>query len=86
MTLIESQAYGIPAVSFDCQCGPKDIINDGANGFLVPEGDCTSLANRLCQLIEDENLRKQMGAAAKLASKRYDEEAIMNQWEELFNA
>ena len=86
MILLEAQAYGIPIVSFKCQCGPADIITDGQDGFLVPEGDIPMMAEKLSMLMSDNQLRAKMGKAAVLSSKRFDEERVMNQWENLFRS
>lgn len=85
MILLEGQAYGLPIVSFRCQCGPADVVEDGVTGFLVPEGDVQALADRLERLMSDELLRKKMGDAAVKASERYEEEKIMEQWTLLFD-
>ena len=84
MSMIESLECGVPVVSYECPCGPKEIILDGSNGFLVPVDDEQALSNRICQLIEDEGLRHQMGQAAKLKAKDYHLDHIINQWMDLF--
>lgn len=84
MILLEAQAYGLPIVSFNCQCGPADVVTDGVDGFLVPEGDIESLAGKLTTVIEDEALRLQMGRAARIASERYAEDVVMKKWIDLF--
>lgn len=84
MVLLEAQAAGVPIVSFACKCGPKDLIEDGINGFLVEEGDIEGLAKGLIRLIEDEELRKKMGKAAYQNSELYTENAIMKHWIDLF--
>lgn len=85
MVLLEAQAAGLPIVSFECKCGPKDVLTDGEDGFLVKEGDVTSLATKILELITDEDLRRKMGAEAYENSKRFSEEKVMAQWVELFN-
>jgi glycosyltransferase involved in cell wall biosynthesis len=85
MVLLEAQAAGLPIVSFACKCGPKDVVEEGVDGFLVEEGDVDALADRLVLLMKDEALRKQMGAAAYARSERYLEERIMKQWMDLFD-
>ena len=84
MILVEAQAYGLPIVSFDCKCGPADVVKDGVTGYLVPEGDIEALAQRLEVLMRDDELRKQMGTAAREASERYSVERVMARWVELF--
>ena len=84
MVLLEAQAAGLPIVSFECKCGPRDVITDGVDGFLVKEGDVEALAERLLQLIQDEALRKSMGKEAYRNSERFSEERVMAQWEKLF--
>ena len=85
MVLLEAQAAGLPIVSFACKCGPKDVVEERVDGFLVEEGDVDALADRLVLLMKDEALRKQMGAAAYARSERYTEERIMKQWMDLFD-
>ena len=84
LALMESQAFGIPAVSFDCPCGPREILRDGESGILVKEGDVEGLATALEQLMQQDALRKKMGAAAYENARRWDNEIIMNQWIRLF--
>ena len=75
---------GVPCVAFDCPFGPGSIINDASNGFLVEDGDTILFAERLCQLIEDEQLRKQFSKAAIEKSLLFDPDSIMNQWNNIF--
>ena len=85
MVLLEAQAAGLPVVSFECKCGPKDVLTDGVDGVLVKVGDVEGLAKGLLEIIKDSQLRKQMGAAAYKNSERFSEEKVMRQWVELFN-
>lgn len=85
MVLLEAQAAGLPIVSFECKCGPKDVLTDGVDGILVKEGNVEGMAQGLLKLIKDEALRKQMGIAAYKNSERFSEEKVMANWVELFN-
>lgn len=85
MVLLEAQAAGLPIVSYECKCGPKDVITDGGDGYLVEEGNVAQLAEKLLKLINDEELRRRMGAEAYRNSERFSEERVMAQWVELFN-
>ena len=84
MVLLEAMGCGLPLVSFDCQTGPADIIQDGKNGLLVPDGDIKGLAAALNRLIEDPALRRQMGAAGVELAKEYAPDRIAARWEHLF--
>ena len=84
MVLLEAQAAGLPIVSFACKCGPKDVITEGKDGYLVDEGDVTGLAEKLMVLMNNETLRKDMGAAAFENSQRFAEEKVMQRWMDLF--
>lgn len=84
MVLLEAQGWGLPIVSFDCKCGPSDVVTDGKDGFLVKEGDVPALAEKLLELIGDGDLLSSMGKAARNNSSRWDKEKIMKQWTELF--
>ena len=84
MVLLEAQAAGLPVVSFACKCGPRDVLTDGEDGILAPEGDIEALAAGMKRLMEDEPLRRRMGAAAFRHSDKYDKERIMSLWDNLF--
>ena len=86
MVLLEAQAYGIPAVAFTCKCGPRDVITDGIDGLLVPEGDINAFAEALDSLMSDPDRIREMGANAFRAADRWDLETIMKQWTELFES
>ena len=64
LSLIEAMATGIPAVASQCN-GPADIIEDGVSGFLTPIENADALAEKLTLLIQDNELRQQMGIAAR---------------------
>ncbi len=85
MVLVEAQHFGLPCISFDCPCGPRSIINNNIDGFLVTPEDKDTFAKRLIQLIQDEDLRLQMGAKAKESAKRFEGATIIPKWEALFN-
>lgn len=86
LVLLEAMACGIPVVAFACPCGPRDLIADGVNGFLVPNGDVQGLAERLLYLIKCPEERIRMGAEAFIMSDKYSEERVMSQWMALFDS
>lgn len=86
MVMIEAMACGLPVVSFDYKCGPKDIIVDGDNGLIVPEGDIEALARALIRLMDDGDLRKRMSVEARKVVDTYSEKKIMGAWTALFRS
>ncbi|CCX62507.1 putative uncharacterized protein [Bacteroides sp. CAG:598] len=85
MVLLEAFSYGLPVVSFACKCGPKDLIENGINGYLLSDGDIANFAGNVIRLISDENLRQQMGNNAYLSVHQYSEKRIMDEWINLFH-
>src|SRR5690606_30666367 len=86
MVLLEGQVCGLPLVSYACKCGPKDIIQDGKNGYLIKEGNIKGFAEKLILLMERSDLRVQMGKESKIKSKNFTEAIIMKKWLDLFNS
>lgn len=86
MVMIEAMACGLPVVSFDYKCGPKDIIQTGINGLLVPNGDIQALADAMMKVMEDEAYRKMLSQNARKVVDTYSEQAVMSQWIRLFTS
>jgi glycosyltransferase involved in cell wall biosynthesis len=86
MVLIEAMECGVPCVSFDCPSGPRDIIRDQNDGFLVENQNIDVFKRAVENLILDTDLRIQFGENAKINVKRYAVENIIKQWEQLFKS
>ena len=85
LVIIESMACGVPVVSFDCENGPRSIITDGEDGFLVQPFDIMAYAEKVMQLMRNEELRKRMGANAQKVVSQYDLDIVGLQWKQLFD-
>lgn len=84
LVIPEAMSCGLPVVSYDSPYGPASIISDGKDGFLIPMHHRQAFADRLCQLMGDEALRKEMGKRAIASSQRFSSDKIMPMWKELF--
>ncbi|MET7365194.1 glycosyltransferase [Streptomyces sp. NPDC005566] len=84
MTIVEAMRCGLPVVATDCPHGPAEIIDDGTDGRLVPVGDTDAFARALLALIDDDELRRRMGRAARASSARFDPAPIAERHEKLF--
>ncbi len=84
MVITEAMSCGIPPVAFAGPCGPKDIITDGEDGILVTPGDIETLAQKICFLIENEDIRKEMGRKARIRAQDFRLERLAAEWDRLF--
>ena len=82
LVLPEAMSCGLPVVAFDCPYGPASIITDGVDGFLIPNRDIQAYAEKLCLLMDDDELRRTMGQAGIISSRRYDLSDIMPLWKD----
>lgn len=86
MVMIEAMACGLPVVSFDFKCGPKDIIKDGINGLLVPNGNIDALAQAMMKIMDNDTYRKELSLNARQVVSTYSEDTVMAKWVKLFNS
>ena len=70
LAILEAMSATLPIVGTNIS-GNRDIIKNGENGFLVPPGDPSSLAEAILQLLSDDQTRFRMGFEAKNFSSEY---------------
>lgn len=85
LVLTEAMACGVPIISYDICCGPRDIINDSVTGFLIAENDEDAYVRALTRLMSDYDLRVAIGNNAREEAKKYEVSDIMKQWDTLFD-
>ena len=86
MVLVEAMACGLPAVSFDCPCGPKDIIQNNVDGVLVESGNVEKLAEAIVMMIQNSEQRKNMATKAIENVQRFKMDQIAELWKSLFES
>ncbi len=83
MVLLEAMSKGLPVVAYDCPTGPAELIAHGVNGLLVKPQKIHALADAICAVIEDDDLRARLAAQGPPTAARYDIDVIGARWERL---
>ena len=83
LTIAESLAHGCPVVGFDVPYGPKELIQSGENGYLVPFGDTDAIAEKVIAMMSDPMLLSKLSENARLSAERYSESVVKDLWRQL---
>jgi glycosyltransferase involved in cell wall biosynthesis len=83
MTLLEGAANRLPLISFDIHTGPNEIIQNGINGFLCASSSDKEIVDRICELIENPLLRRNMSRESFETTKQFNIDTIVAQWDKL---
>lgn len=86
LVIQEAMAAGVPVVGFDCNTGPRDLIEHERNGLLVAPGSVPGMAESLLRLATDDALRRRLGAGAVLTAAAFDSPAITGRWVDVFES
>lgn len=84
LAILEAMRLGVPSVAFDCPYGPQEVIEDGVCGYLVPDGDGDMLAQKICELIDNPDIRKAFSEASLRHAEKFNMDAVMRKWQTLF--
>jgi len=82
--LIEALAFGVPVIATDCDFGPRELIQNGTGGFLVPVGDVEKMADAILRLCADPQLMHAFSEAGPAAVKRFECTNAIREWQQLF--
>lgn len=86
MVLIEAMQFKLPVISYDINYGPKEIIKNGENGYLVKEGDINDLVKNIEILMKDSEKRAELSKCAFDSIDKFSLDKISNQWIEFFKS
>ncbi len=85
MVVLEAFGRGLPVVAFDCPGGPRELVADGVNGFLVADGELDPYAAALSKVMDDHALRTRLQAGAFQTAERYSVSVVARQWRDLID-
>lgn len=86
LVITEAEACGLPIVTFACPSAPAELVENCINGCVINKvGDIQNMAENICKLIEDGNLRKDQGKKSIEVAKKIGEVIIYKKWNTLFN-
>lgn len=80
LVLCEAMNYGIPCVAFDVDVGPREIIQNGKNGFLIEDRNIDLMIKKIDGLLSNNDIRKKMGIDAKKKASQYYPDKILDKW------
>jgi glycosyltransferase involved in cell wall biosynthesis len=83
MVLLEAISFGLPCISYDCPSGPRDIVENEVNGYLIPMDDFEGLRNATLNLIIDSEKLHKLANGAYNTSLKWNDEAILNKWKKI---
>ena len=79
-TFLESIKNGCPCFAFGTTYVARDVITDGHNGYLIPEGDKALFTKKIVKYLEDESFQRQMSENAYQSAKRFDAQSFLDKW------
>ena len=83
MVILEALSSGLPIVTYDCENGPRDLVDNYYNGFLVHDDDLETFVEKLRLLMNNPDLRQKLSENALFSAERFSLSNVMLQWEEL---
>lgn len=85
MVILEAQSFALPVIAFDCKTGPRDLVKNDVNGYLVEDGNVQQLAEKMLIFAKDEKKACNMSRNAVKDVQQYNLESIAKKWCELID-
>lgn len=86
LTLTEAQQMGCVPLAFDSYAALHDIITDGHDGRIIPDGRVAQYAEALAQLMRDGAARQELALHAVESARRFEQDKIVARWWHLVNS
>lgn len=83
LVLVEASALGIPCISFDIDVGPREIITDSENGFIIKYRNEELMKDKILEVMDNSDIRNKIGNNAKINAERYYIENVVNEWKKI---
>lgn len=84
LVLCEAMNFGVPCIAFDVDVGPREIIQDGKNGFLIENRNVDLMIKKLDEILENIDKRKNMQVYAQETSEKFYAKNVIERWYNLF--
>jgi endo-1,4-beta-D-glucanase Y len=85
MSLVESLVHGCPLICYDIKYGPRDMIVNGENGFLVQPNDIMDLANKIIELMSNQDKLAEFSLNSRIKAKEFSNEKFIANWLNMFS-
>lgn len=80
LVLLEAKACKLPLISFDILTGPKEIIVENNDGYLIKKFDVYEMASKIFNLLENKNKRIEFSNNSKKNINKFSKQLILEQW------
>lgn len=83
MVLLEAISFGLPCISYDCPSGPRDIVENEVNGYLIPMDDFNTLETATVDLLMNPKKIHFFANGAYSTSLKWNDEVVLNKWKKV---
>lgn len=84
VSFIEAMACATPLALTDCDFGPRELIEHGVNGYLLPVGQVEKIADEVVALLDDNQRRKQLGDEGFKSVQKFDSKMVIDRYAKVF--
>lgn len=85
MVLLEAISFGLPCISYDCPSGPRDIITNNKNGYLIKINDELALEQAILIIVNNPEVKIKMGSESFSMSQNWNDSKLLKQWFSILN-